>query len=97
MIYDQSLGVLGLARHESNIPSQMEEPARSNQFAPVSGLQASGISGPTESAMLQKLWQFRQVNPWATKFMANPRLWAVRPPGHYGTEDTPPNEPMIGE
>jgi len=97
MIDDQSSGVPGLARHQSNIPSQMEEPARSNQFARVSGMQASGMSGPTESAMLQKLWQFRLVNPWATKFMANPRLWAVRPPGHDGTEATPPDEPIIGE
>ena len=75
----------------------MEEPARSNRFAPVSGVEASGTSGPSESEMLQKLWQFAQVNPWATKFMGNPRLVAVRPQGHNGAEDTPPAGPLNGD
>jgi len=34
------------------------------------------------------------VNPWAIKFMVNPRLVAVRPPEHDGDEDTPPAGPM---
>jgi len=75
----------------------MEEPARSNRFARVSGVEASRISGPSESEMHQKLREFAQVNPWATKFMANPRLVAVRPQGHDGAEDTPPAGPMNGE
>jgi len=75
----------------------MEEPARSNRFARVSGVEASGTSGPSESEMLQKLRGFAQVNPWATKFMANPRLVAVRPQGHDGAEDTPPVGPMNGD
>ena len=84
----------GPSRRRRNIPSQMEEPARSNQFARVSGVEASGTSGPSESEMLQKLPEFPQVNPWATKFMANPRLVAVRPQGHDGAQDTPPAGPM---
>ena len=75
----------------------MEEPARSNRFVRVSGVEASGTSGPSESEMLQKLPEFGQVNPWATKFMANPSLVAVRPQGHDGTEDTPPAGPMNGD
>jgi len=75
----------------------MEEPARSNQFARVSGVEASGTSGPSESEMLHKLREFAQVNPWATKFMANPRLVAVRPQGHDGAEDIPPAGPMNGD
>jgi len=75
----------------------MEEPARSNRFARVSGVEASGTSGPSESEMLQKLHEFAQVNPWATKFMANPRLVAVRPQEHHGAEDTPPAGPMNGD
>jgi len=75
----------------------MEEPARSNQFARVSGVEASGTSGSSESMMLQKLCEFAQVNPWATKFMANPRLVAVSPQGHDGAKDTPPAGPMNGE
>jgi len=75
----------------------MEEPARSNRFARVSGVEASGTSGHSESEMLQKLWEFAQVNPWASKFMANPRLVAVRPQGHNGAEDTPPAGPMNGD
>jgi len=75
----------------------MEEPARSNRFAQRSGVEASGTSGPSESEMLQKLREFAQVNPWATKFMANPRLVAVRPQGQDGAEDTPPAGPMNGD
>jgi len=75
----------------------MEEPARSNRFARVSGVEASGTSGSSESEMLQKLREFAQVNHWATKFMANPRLVAVRPQGHNGAEDTPPARPMNGD
>jgi len=75
----------------------MEKPARSNRFARVSGVEASGTSGPSESEMLQKLGEFAQVNPWATEFMANPRLLAVRPQGHDGVEDTPPAGPMNGD
>jgi len=47
--------------------------------------------------MLQKLREFGQVNPWATKFMANPSLVAVRPQGHDGAKDTPPAGPMNGD
>ena len=72
----------------------MEEPARSNRFARVSGVEASGTSGPSQCEMLQKLREIAQVNPWATKFMANPRLVAVRPQGHDGAVDTPPAGPM---
>jgi len=75
----------------------MEERARSNRFARLSGVEASGTSGPSESEMLQKLREFAQVNPWATKFMANPRHVAVRPQGHDGAEDTPPARPMNGD
>jgi len=75
----------------------MEELARSNRFARVAGVEASGTSGPSESEMLQKLWEFAQVNPWAIKFIANPRLIAVRPQGHNGAEDTPPAGPMNGD
>jgi len=75
----------------------MEEPARSNRFAWVSGVEACGTSGPSESEMVQRLREFAQVNPWATKFMANPRLVAVRPQGHDGAEDIPPAGPMNGD
>ena len=75
----------------------MEELARSNRFARVSGVEASGTSGPSESVMPQKLREFAQVNPWATKLMANPRLVAVRPQGHDTAEDTPPAGPMNGD
>ena len=61
------------------------------------GVAASGTSGPSESVILQKLPEFAQVNPWATKFIANPRLVAVRPHGHDGAEDTPPAGPMNGD
>jgi len=72
----------------------MEEPARSNRFVRVLGGDSSGTSWPSESVMLPTLLEFAQVNPWATKFMANLRLVAVRPQGHDGTEDTPPPGPM---
>jgi len=75
----------------------MEEPARSNRFVRGSGVEASSTSGPSVSEMLQKLREFVQVNPWATKFMANPRLVAVRPQGHHGAEDTPPAGHMNGD
>jgi hypothetical protein len=74
---------------------QIEEPASSNRFAPVSGEPASGTSGPSKSEMLEKLRKFAQENPWATNFLANPGLVTVRPQGHDGAEDTPPAEPMI--
>jgi len=60
-------------------------------------VEASGTSGPSESEMLQKLWEFAQMNPWATKFMANPRLVAGRPQGHDCAEDTPPAGRMNGD
>ena len=72
----------------------MEEPARSNRFAPGLGVPASGTSGPSESEMLQKLRKFAQENPWATDFLANPGLVTVRPQGNDGAEDTPPAGPM---
>ena len=75
----------------------MEEPARSNLVARVSVVEASGTSGPSESEMLQKLLEFAQVNPWATTFMANPRLLAVRPQGYDGAEDTAIARPMNGD
>jgi len=75
----------------------MEEQARSNRFRRVSGVEASGTSGSSESEMLQKLQEFAQVNPWATKFMANLRLVAVRAEGDDGAEDTPPARPMNGD
>ena len=53
-------------------------------------MEASGTSGPSKSEMLQKLRQFAQVNPWVTKFVANPRLIAMRGQGHHGAKDTPP-------
>ena len=87
----------GPSRCRRNIPSPMEEPARANRFARVSGVEASHTSGPSESEMLQKFREFAQVNPWATKFMANPRLVAVRPQGHDGAQDTPPAGPMNGD
>ena len=73
----------------------MEEPARSNPFAPASGVPVSGTSGPSESEMLQKLRKFAQENPWATNLLANPGLVAARPQGNDGAEDTPPAGPMI--
>ena len=96
-MYDQSPGVPGPSRRRTNIPSQMEEPARSNRFAGVLGVEASGTSASSESEMLQKLPEFAQVNPWATRFMANPRLVAVRPQGNDGAEDTPPAGHMNGD
>jgi len=73
---------------------QMEEPASSNRFAPRSGV-PSGTSGPSESEMLQKLRKFAQENPWATNFLANPGLVALRPQGNDGAKDTPPAGLMI--
>jgi len=73
----------------------MEEPARSNRFAPASGVPASGTSGPSESKMLQKLRTFVQENPWATNLLANPGLVAARPQGNDGAEETPPAGRMI--
>ena len=67
---------------------------RSNRCAQVSGVEPSGTSGPSESEMLQKLREFAQVNHWATTFMGNPRLVAVRPQGHDGAEKTPHAGPM---
>jgi len=75
----------------------MEKPARSDRFAQVSGVEASGTSGSSESEMLQKLREFAQVNPWATKFITNPRLVAVRSQGYDGAKDTPPAGPMNGD
>jgi len=75
----------------------MEQPARSNRFERASGVEACGTSGPSESEMFQRLPEFAQVNPWATKFMANPKLVAVRPQGHDGPEVTPPAGPMNGD
>ena len=73
----------------------MEEPARSNRFAPASGVPVSGTSGHSESEMLQKLLKFAQENPWATNLLANPELVAARPQGNDRAEDTPPAGPMI--
>ena len=91
------MGVPGPSRGLRNIPLQMEQPARSNRFRRVSGVEASGTSGSSESEMLQKVRKFAQVNPWVTKFMANPRLVAVRAEGDDGAEDTPPARPMNGD
>jgi len=74
---------------------QVEEPARSNRFAPESGVPVSGTSGPSESEMLQKLRIFAQETRWATNLLANPGLVAARPQGNDGAEDTPPAGPMI--
>jgi len=73
----------------------MEEPARSNRFAPPAGVPVSGTSGPSESAMLQILQRFPQENPWATNLLAHPGLVVARPQGNDGAEDTPPAGPMI--
>ena len=56
----------------------------------MSGVEASGTSGPSECELLEILLAFAHENPWATKFMANLRLLAVRPHGKDGAEDTPP-------
>ena len=68
----------------------MEEPARSQPLAPVSGVPSSRPSGPSESEMLLKLPKFAQGNPWANRFLANPQLVAERLQGYDGAEDTPP-------
>jgi len=72
----------------------MEEPARSNRFAPGSGV-PSGMSGPSESEMPQTLRKWAQENPCATNFLANPGLVALRPQGNDRAEDTPSAGPMI--
>jgi len=92
---DVSPGVSGPSTHRRNISSQMQEPARSNRFAPASGIHASGTSGPSEFEMLQKLRIFVQENPWATNLLANPELIDARPQGNDRAEVTPPAGPMI--
>ena len=59
---DQSPGVPGPSSRRRNISLQMEELASSNRFAPGSVV-PSGMSGPSESEMLQKLQKFAQENP----------------------------------
>jgi len=68
----------------------MEEPARSQPLAPVSGVPSSRPSGPSESEMLRKLREFAQENPRANRLLANPELVADRLQGYDGVEDTPP-------
>jgi len=68
----------------------VEEPARSQQSAPVSGVPSSHPSGPSESEMLCKLREFAQENPWANRLLANPELVAERLQGYDGAEGTPP-------
>jgi len=67
----------------------MEEPARSQPLAPVSGVPSSRPSGPSESE-IHKLREFAQENPWANRLLANPELVAERLQGYDGAEDTPP-------
>jgi len=92
---DVSPEVPGPSTRRRNILSQMEEPVRSNRFAPASGVLASRSSGPSESEMLQKLRIFVQENPWATNLLPNRRLVAVRLQGNHGAEDRPPAGPVI--
>jgi len=73
----------------------MDEPARSNRFAPVSGVPVAGTSGPSEPKMLQKLRKFAQENPWEMNLLVNPGLVAARPQGNDRAKDTPPAGPMI--
>jgi len=68
----------------------MEQPARSQPLAPVSGVPSSRPSGPCESEMLRKLREFAQENPWANRLLANPELVAERLQGYDGAEDPPP-------
>ena len=68
----------------------MEEPARSQPLAPVSGVPSSCPSGPSESEMLRKLREFAPENPWANRGLANPELVPQRLQGYDGAEDTPP-------
>jgi len=68
----------------------MEEPARSQPFAPVSGVLSSRPSGPSESEILRKLREFAQENPWGNRLLANPELAAGRLQGYDGVEDTSP-------
>jgi len=56
----------------------MEEPARSQPLAPVSGVHSSRLSGPSASEMLRKLREFAQENRWANRLLANPELMAER-------------------
>jgi len=44
--------------------------------------------------MLQRLWEFGQVNPWPTKFIPHPRLVRVRPHGQECGGNKPPAGPM---
>jgi len=87
---DQVPGVPGPSRRRRNLPSQMEQPARSQPLAPVSGVPSSRPSGPSESEMLLKLCEFAQENPWANRFLANPKLVAERLQEYDGAEDIPP-------
>jgi len=68
----------------------MEEPARSQPLAPVSGVPSSRASGPSECEILRKLREFAQENPWANRLLANPELIAERLQGYDSAEDTPP-------
>ena len=68
----------------------MEDPARSQPLAPVSGVPSSRPSGPSQSVMLRKLREFAQENPRANRLLANPELVAERLQGYDGAEDTPP-------
>jgi len=72
----------------------MEEPARSQPLAPVSGVRSSRPSGPSESEILRKLRECAQENPWANRLLANPELVAERLQGYDGAEDTPPATPV---
>jgi len=67
----------------------MEEPARSQPLAPVSGVPSCRPSGPSKSEMLRKLREFAQENPWANRLWVNPELVAERLQGYDGAEDTP--------
>ena len=85
----QSPGVPGPSKRQRNIPSQMEEPARCQLLAPMSGVASSRPSGPSESDMLSKPHEFARANPWANRLLANLELVAERLQGYDGAEDTP--------
>ena len=68
----------------------MEEPARTQPLAPVSGVPFSQLSGPSESEMLYKLREFAQENPWANRLFVNPELVPERLHPYDGTQDTLP-------
>jgi len=68
----------------------MQEAARSQLLAPVSGVPSSRRSGPSESENLRKLSEFAQENPLANRLLANPEIVAERLPGYDGAEDTAP-------